>query len=168
MEGGVIGQAQDHGGTVRARTGKVFVHDTQDVQLVGIAHRMANAGHPFRQARGQGKAVVQAHGGEHQLADGGIFVLQAPLAFEDAHAPLAVIAGFPVAEGMPAQVLFEAGNVMVQGRQQAGAVQRRGNPPPATMARAWASTCMVWCSLRSMGEGSPPSRRHSFSRSRAA
>ena len=69
--------------------------------------------------------VREAHGGEHQLADGGRFALQALFAFEDAHAPLAVVAGLPVAEGMPAQVLLEAGDVMVQGRQQTGAVQRR-------------------------------------------
>lgn len=126
MEGGIIGQAQDHGGAVGTRPGKVLVHDAQDVQLVGVAHGMADAGHPLRQARGQGKAVVQAHGNEHQRADSGGFVLQALFALEDAHAPLAVVAGFPVAEGMPAQILFEAGNVMIQGRQQAGTVQWRG------------------------------------------
>ena len=128
VEGGIIGQAQDNGGAVGPRAGKMLVHDTQDVQLVGITHGMADAGHPFRQARGQGKAVVQAHGSEHQLADGGRFVFQALFALEDAHAPLAVVAGLPVAEGMPAQVLLEAGDVMVQGRQQTGAVQRRCEP----------------------------------------
>ena len=122
-QGGIIRQIQNHGGTVRAGTAQMFIHDPQNIQLVRVAHHMGGQFRFARQMRGQGKAVVQAHGGQHDLARGVGFPGQTRLAPEDFHAQQAVIAGFPVPEGMIEQILLKAGHVVIQRGQQAGTGQ---------------------------------------------
>ena len=114
----VIWLLQHHRGVVRGGPAQVLVHDAQNIQLVRIAHHVGDKGHQRRRAGWQGKTVVHAHGGHDKLAGFVALVLQATLGLENAHPHLPVVARFPVAKGVVAQILLKAAHIMVQSRQQ--------------------------------------------------
>lgn len=97
---------------------------------------------------------MQAHGCQHYVARRGVFPGQPRLALEDFHAQQTVIAGFPIPEGVIAQILLEAGQIMIERGQKTGAGQRRLEFLVQHNPRAIFRTAAVCADFRSRGAGS--------------
>ena len=119
----------EHG---RARRGvgmmQAFVHDAQDVQLVGVAYRADDLPERFRQTRGQDMTVVQPYGNQRHAAYRRRFPGKTAFPQEDAHPPDPMIAGHGIPEGTEAAVLLKTGHIVIQGGQQGrtGFLRRKG------------------------------------------